>query len=721
MTNPLFFYLKKMLFIIFPFQTYIVNAVIYILYFISVLQFGFFYKKFIVPMEYIVFLLIGANHITDYLFTLDKQYLISLTKIIDWIPIGISVFDNKDQCVYFNSSFKLFANKEVHYLSDLMDLNSKIVQFISSRVPDTQEFIINDKYIRIAKNNINDYFLLTVIDTTHKSSQLHLYNSIVSLINYIDQPFEIQESNSILFQNKCTQKIDKTKYVRKLIKEHKNTSYWTYETTNKVDELCEIAPIGIIIIDKDLYIHRVNEQLKQLTKTTIRNVESLVENKDQKIFIDYVNAFINNNVKVSCSFTLFNGLPVTIKMKKYQDMYAIFVIYDPLLSSIDIGYNHHQRLNLLGETVSLISHDFNNIITSILGFCDISLEECNQSSNLYKNLIHIKHHSSRASNLVRQILNMSRKNTYDSHIIKVKHSLNEFLATLGRVFLGNITIKHQSNISDEVKTHINLINFEQILFNLIKNSKDSIKDKGEISISTSLYKSNKTFTENNFIVYVGEYVEISVKDDGIGMDHNQLTSIFKPYFTTKKTGNGLGLYNVFNIIKRSKGFIRVSSKKHHGTQFKLYLPTYQEVNSQVDPIEQSKDQSLIRHKILFAEDENAIRFCITKGLRELGYSIDSVEDKKSAVNKAAINHYDILVTDVNLGHDNGIELYRTLLKTNSKLKVILISGYDIEALKKQYSFTDQENFILINKPFYINDLHHAIKSLCKDSEELEKD
>ena len=263
--------------------------------------------------------------------------------------------------------------------------------------------------------------------------------------------------------------------------------------------------------------------------------------------------------------------------------------------------------------------------------------------------------------------------------------------------------------------------FEQMIINLVVNARDAIKENGRIKITTRNFYAEKEFVCVNDIAPAGDYVVIEVSDNGCGIPIEDINNIFDPFFSKKNesirkkvgTGTGLGLATVYGIINQNGGFISVQSAINEGTSFDVYIPRYKgkELAEKSYRDEELKDLSG-KETILLVEDEEPVRLFSARALREKGYKILEASSGEEALQIAAKENFDLLVTDVVMPKMDGPTLNKLLKEKFPNLKTIFISGYTEETFRQDVSKNADIHFL--QKPFTLRDLAVKVKKVLRN-------
>ena len=328
-----------------------------------------------------------------------------------------------------------------------------------------------------------------------------------------------------------------------------------------------------------------------------------------------------------------------------------------------------QKLETIGKLSSGMAHDFNNLLSSIFGSLNLLKRRVPQNENVLKLLDNIESCSIRARDLTKGLLSYGKPTPKRKELIKPNFLLSEISKVITQTFPKKITLKQeiQENLYDILGNGTEIY---QVLLNLCVNAKEAMEgNEGIISLKAN----NITIDNNNIINYPllkkGNYVCFSVKDNGSGIDEENVQKIFDPYFSTKEkeTGSGLGLYVTYGIIKAHNGHVDVTSKINEGTQFDVYIPSY-EPTKITNTITADKI-------ILLADDEIMLRDLLAELLESNGYNvikvISGIEALKVLTEEIKV---DLIILDYNMPEMNGLDCAAEIRKFNKEIPIILSSG-----------------------------------------------
>jgi CheY-like chemotaxis protein len=348
-----------------------------------------------------------------------------------------------------------------------------------------------------------------------------------------------------------------------------------------------------------------------------------------------------------------------------------------------------------------VAHDFNNMLGVILGRTELALEQVHPSEPLRGALEEIRTAAERSANLTRQLLAFARKQTVAPKALDLNETVTRMLKMLQRLIGENIALVWLPG-TGECHVKMDPSQIDQVLANLCVNSRDAIRGIGTLTIATANSTFDGVYCDSHPEVAPGEYVKLTVADNGCGMDKAVQESLFEPFFTTKEVGKGtgLGLATVYGIVKQNGGFINVNSEPGKGTTFEICLPRHTVAktdSTQTKPMTGPVTRG--RETILVVEDEPGI-LDMTKGMLErLGYTVLTASTPGEAIRVAlaygGIIH--LLVTDVVMPEMNGLDLAKNLLTSHPALKRLFMSGYTADVIAHHGVLDEGVHFI--QKPF----------------------
>jgi len=373
-----------------------------------------------------------------------------------------------------------------------------------------------------------------------------------------------------------------------------------------------------------------------------------------------------------------------------------------------------QKVESVGRLAGGVAHDFNNMLGIILGYTELALERVGSDASLHADLEEIRKAALRSADLTRQLLAFARKQTIAPKVLDFNATVEDMLNMLRQLIGEDINLVWKPG-RGLWPVNMDPAQIDQMLANLSVNARDAIAGVGTISVETRNTTLDEEYCAQQAGFTPGEYVTLTVSDDGCGMDAVTLLSIFEPFFTTKKPdkGTGLGLATVYGIVKQNNGFINVYSEPGQGTTFNIYLPRYA---AKTEPLPKEVPvQTTVRghETILLVEDEPAILKMTTIMLERHGYTVLKASTPGEAIRLARehIGRIDLLLTDVIMPKMNGRDLAENLVSIHPDIKRLFMSGYTANVITKHGVLNEGEHFI--QKPFTMNDLGMKLHEVLK--------
>lgn len=374
-----------------------------------------------------------------------------------------------------------------------------------------------------------------------------------------------------------------------------------------------------------------------------------------------------------------------------------------------------QKMEAVGRLAGGIAHDFNNMLGVILGHTELAMLGLESSHPLFNSLNEIKKAGERSANLTRQLLAFARKQTINPQTIDLNETISGMLKMLERLIGEDIDLSLYPG--DELwPVKMDPVQVDQILANLVVNSRDAIKGVGKITIETRNTVFDAEYCSHHTGFLPGEYVLLAVSDTGCGMDREILASIFELFFTTKPKGQGtgLGLATVYGIVKQNNGFINAYSELAQGTTFKIYIPRSRGENASYEPHAISPQLKTGSETVLLVEDEPAVLDLAKRLIEQLGYRVLMANGPREA--RKWVEEYpetiDLLLTDVVMPEMNGRDLWRELSALRPGMKCLFMSGYTEDAIAHHGILEEGVHFV--PKPFSIETLAIRLREALSD-------
>lgn len=369
-----------------------------------------------------------------------------------------------------------------------------------------------------------------------------------------------------------------------------------------------------------------------------------------------------------------------------------------------------QRMGAIGRLAGGVAHDFNNILTVIIGYSELAAYRLGAGHGVSKHLNEIKLAAERAASLTRQLLAFSRQQVLYPRILDVNAVVNNLTQMLLRMIGEDIALSFKPGSVGSIRADLGQI--EQILMNLVVNARDAMPQGGMIAMETSSVDLREGYVDSHLSVRPGRYVLLSVSDTGCGMDEKTLSQVFEPFFTTKGPGQGtgLGLSTVYGIVKQSDGYIWVYSEPDRGTTFKLYFPEHVHATQPAGTLTPLLDIVIGVETIMVVEDDDALRKLITALLGSCGYKVLEAADGQQALRLVQENseQIDLLLTDMLMPSMTGLELSEQLRELQPQVRVLLMSGYAGDLIQRYHLSTTE--IMLIEKPFTRHSLLSKIRA-----------
>jgi PAS domain S-box-containing protein len=442
------------------------------------------------------------------------------------------------------------------------------------------------------------------------------------------------------------------------------------------------------------------EKYYQISKRGAGEVETRFQAKDGAIIDVLLASTPIDSLKFSAGMT-FTALDITERKRAAAEK-----------EKLQAELFQAQKMEAIGRLAGGVAHDFNNMLSIILGRAELARMKVKSSDAVYKDLCDIDAVGRRSANLTRQLLGFARKQAIIPRVLNLNNTIASLLKMLRRLIGEDIGLlwKPAANLWP---VNMDPAQIDQILANLVINARDAIKNGGKVIIETDNVVLDEAYCVAHKGFIPGEFTLLAVSDDGCGIDRNTLQYIFEPFFTTKDVGKGtgLGLATVYGITKQNHGFINAYSEPGRGSTFRIYLPRYGGNNAGDTPEAPVRPIMGGTETILVVEDEPEILEVVTAMLQDLGYTVLSVQTPSEAIRLTCEHPGDIhlLVTDVVMPEMNGRDLSDRLLSLCPALKCLFMSGYTANVIAHHGVLDEGVQFI--QKPFSMKDLAGAIRQV----------
>ncbi len=384
------------------------------------------------------------------------------------------------------------------------------------------------------------------------------------------------------------------------------------------------------------------------------------------------------------------------------------------------------KMQAVGQLAGGVAHDFNNVLTAIIGYCDLMLMRHTPGDSDYDDIQQIKANSNRAASLTRQLLAFSRQQTLRPQVLQLPDVVAEVSALLKRLIGEKITLE-VTHDRDLGFVRADPTQLEQVLLNLAVNARDAITDRlaagggkggaGVVKLITRRVTAADVRAMKSEILPIGDYTALMVEDNGHGIKPNQIGKIFEPFFTTKEKGKGtgLGLSTVYGIVKQSGGFIFAESEVGRFTRFSIYLPVHHpdaaELAQAVKPATaEPKREWSGGGKVLLVEDEDTVRAVAERALVRQGYDVTTASDGEEGLEAIGRGTFDLVVSDVVMPTMDGPAMAREIRALKPDLPFLFMSGYAEEQLRREI---DIPNMHFLAKPFSVQQICEAVEMVLR--------
>ena len=370
------------------------------------------------------------------------------------------------------------------------------------------------------------------------------------------------------------------------------------------------------------------------------------------------------------------------------------------------------KMQAIGQLAGGVAHDFNNILTAIIGYCDLMMLRHQPGDSDYDDIQQIKNNSNRAASLTRQLLAFSRQQTLRPQVLQLPDVVAEVSNLLKRLLGETVRLEvHHGRAMGAVRADPGQL--EQVIVNLGVNARDAMPNGGVLHIVTKGVTQTDVRAMGSEILPIGDYVLLSMEDSGTGISKENIGKIFEPFFTTKEVGKGtgLGLSTVYGIVKQSGGFIFAESEGGQGTRFDIYLPVHlggMPVVEKIEKPDRQKPKDLWGSgRVLVVEDEDMVRAVAERALVRQGYVVETARDGEEALALFAEGKgYDLIVSDVVMPNMDGPAMARELRAKYGNVRILFMSGYAEEQLRQSINL---DNVSFLPKPFSVQQIAEAVR------------
>jgi len=374
---------------------------------------------------------------------------------------------------------------------------------------------------------------------------------------------------------------------------------------------------------------------------------------------------------------------------------------------------HAQKLESVGRLAGGVAHDFNNMLSVILGYTELLSTRLDAGDPLREPLHEIEKAASRSRDTTRQLLAFSRRQMIAPRAVDMNQLVANAKNTLLRLIGEDVELRFAPG-GDLWKVAFDPSQVEQLLVNLVMNARDALRDGGTIEIETANATLDAAYCRHHVEASPGDYVSLTVRDDGAGMDRETLLHIFEPFFSTKEVGKGtgLGLATVYGVIKQNGGFINVQSEPGRGSTFRLFIPRM--TSQRPEPRLRAEAPAARRPgTILVVEDDEMVRSLTRSMLLALGYAVLEAATPTVALSlcQQLDVRIDLLLSDVVMPEMKGPELWQKVRGIRPEINVLFMSGYTWDVVVRHGVVEEAVSFV--QKPFTMAELARGVEGAMR--------
>jgi two-component system, cell cycle sensor histidine kinase and response regulator CckA len=488
------------------------------------------------------------------------------------------------------------------------------------------------------------------------------------------------------------------------------------------------TPVAIAAVDSSGYIVRANAAFARLCPQALkgeggRMISAVIGERERPLLQSAINAAANGKSDVDPIDVELIGEPkhaarlyVSPSEESEEGTSAIIFALDMTEQrTLQESFAQSQKMQAIGQLAGGVAHDFNNVLTAIIGYSDLLLANHRPTDPAFQDIMQIKQNANRAAGLVRQLLAFSRRQTLRPQVLQLSDVLSELQMLLRRLVGEKISIdfRHGRDLW-LIKADINQL--EQVIINLVVNARDAMTEGGRVSLTTRNISAQECAGFHENLLIPADYVLIEVEDTGHGIPADIKSKIFEPFFTTKEVGKGtgLGLSMVYGIVKQTGGWIFCDSIVGKGTIFRIFLPRHiadeKDIEAQKEVTKAPTADLTGQGTILLVEDEEAVRAFGARALISRGYTVLEANSGTEALDVVdhAQGKIDLIISDVVMPEMDGPSMLGELRKRNIKAKIIFVSGYAEDAFAR--NLPAGEDFGFLPKPFTLKQLIETVKN-----------
>ncbi|WP_338427272.1 hybrid sensor histidine kinase/response regulator [Sphingopyxis kveilinensis] len=495
-----------------------------------------------------------------------------------------------------------------------------------------------------------------------------------------------------------------------------------------VETLLSLLPFGLAMVDRDgrfLYMNRAFVRAANLPEGKMpRYPGDIVVGEDKGPLADMIRRHSSGQQvggDLSIRLAGQSGDPVSMRIVGVRGLGEAAVLLSLKDSSEESRLKRQvaqaSKMQAVGQLAGGVAHDFNNILTAVLGACDLMLMRHTPGDSDYDDIQQIRSNANRAASLTRQLLAFSRQQTLRPQILQLPDVISEVSHLLKRLIGETVQLSvHHGRGLGAVRADPGQL--EQVIINLAVNARDAMPGGGTLTIETYPVSAADVRQMGNEFMPPADYCALKVSDTGTGIPADILPKIFEPFFTTKDVGKGtgLGLSTVYGIIKQSAGFIFADSKPGEGTSFSIYLPVHRaagDTPAAPQPPPKPKKSQWGSGTILLVEDEDMVRAVAERALARAGYTVLTAAQGEEGLERfTEMEKVDLVISDVVMPTMDGPAMVRAMRAKRPGLPVLFMSGYAEEQLRQSI---DIDNVAFLPKPFSVAQLAEATSAALDEA------
>ncbi|WP_033073023.1 hybrid sensor histidine kinase/response regulator [Sphingopyxis sp. MWB1] len=493
-----------------------------------------------------------------------------------------------------------------------------------------------------------------------------------------------------------------------------------------VETLLSLLPFGLAMVDRDgrfLYMNRAFTRAAGVSEGPMpRYPGDLVVPEDKGPLADMIRRHSSGQQVGGDLSIRLAGLaddPVLMRVVGVRGLGEAAVLLSLKDSSEESRLKRQvaqqSKMQAVGQLAGGVAHDFNNILTAVLGSCDLMLMRHTPGDSDYDDIQQIRSNANRAASLTRQLLAFSRQQTLRPQILQLPDVISEVSHLLKRLIGERVElqVRHGRGLGP---VRADPGQLEQVIINLAVNARDAMAGDGTLTIETYPVSASEVRQLGNEFMPPADYSALKVSDTGCGIAADVLPKIFEPFFTTKDVGKGtgLGLSTVYGIIKQSAGYIFADSKAGEGTSFTIYLPVHHAADEPAaSPPPKARKSQWGSGTILLVEDEDMVRTVAERALTRAGYSVVTASQGEEGLERfEKMEKVDLIISDVVMPTMDGPTMVKALRGRRADLPVLFMSGYAEEQLRQSINIDD---VAFLPKPFSVVQLTEAASAALEEA------